>query len=226
MTIKFHVFGMDSTRTVKVEETGFLGGKHEYTKQVPAFSGTDEMYAGVAEFATSLGDRLITISGTPWGENNEGYLHGHVVVWYHEVLPPKEEAPEAEGLLESVLAYLNNVADHGLGGIEFVKHPGVMPLAHKLHAMWQANVVAKNMVRLEPPIVEPLEDVVHQFQLGDEVRILPGHPEDRFISWTGKVVSLTSWYEPERLEVELEKDENHRLTTRVEPKYLEFKSPF
>lgn len=57
----------------------------------PGSATNTDLYREVAEFATKVGPRLVTISGTPWSEGPKTYGEGDVVVWYWgEPNEPKE----------------------------------------------------------------------------------------------------------------------------------------
>lgn len=84
MSITFRIFSLRNTKRVTKEYKGFFGGVRQYEDTVAAYANTHELYTAIAAFASEVGDRLITITGTPWGENSHLYMSGDVVVWYKQ----------------------------------------------------------------------------------------------------------------------------------------------
>jgi hypothetical protein len=87
MGIKFRVFSFRDTKPEQIPERSlFLGiptGK-TLTQYVSAYANTHALYQAAADFAASVGGRLVAITGTPWGESTNSYTAGEVVVWYRE----------------------------------------------------------------------------------------------------------------------------------------------
>lgn len=65
MTVKFRAFGFN------------IGGG-------PRPKTFNEVYSAVAAFAGSIGDRLVSITGSLFGETHDSYTDGEIVVWYKE----------------------------------------------------------------------------------------------------------------------------------------------
>jgi hypothetical protein len=81
--VKFCVFSPLQTKVVEKRKQTWLGTVVE-SVNVPLYATTRDMYEAIAAFATEAGDRLVGISGSPYGENHMHYLAGEVVVWYRE----------------------------------------------------------------------------------------------------------------------------------------------
>lgn len=74
--VKFKVFDMRELKdTVDKQDTDPASVKWLYDT-------THDFYAAVAEFASSVD--VVSISGSPWGEDAKAYMNGEVVVWYRE----------------------------------------------------------------------------------------------------------------------------------------------
>jgi hypothetical protein len=82
--VKFRVFNLRQVIVTEEKQKGLLGGETTIRKETFLYRTTQELYAAVAQFASEVGDRLITISGTPYGEDARSYLVADIVAWYHE----------------------------------------------------------------------------------------------------------------------------------------------
>lgn len=82
--IRFKVFHNRNEVAVKYTWYGVFGKEHVDERYEPIYKTLHDLYAAVAAFANSVGDRLVAITGTPWGEGVSRYTVGDVVVWYRE----------------------------------------------------------------------------------------------------------------------------------------------
>lgn len=89
--IKYQTFSTRHTYKTSRTEKTFFGSEYVVQYDRPAYPTYADVYDAAAAFATSVGERLVAITGTPFAVvsiNNSDYTGGDVTVWYREEAKP------------------------------------------------------------------------------------------------------------------------------------------